>query len=248
MVSFKRIFFFGAALTSLANAIPAGSPPGSSLSSRATSLNNEGPSVDVVARSVDTGDDSGATAKRQRRGRMTLQWSPQGRIFFLLGASFPQSIIDGFYGLGEAGPAKGLLDEFHQWLLQNQAAHRRAWLLFLPSTKGGVYGKAGGAIANDFGFGLSTSQFPTAQDLQDLLDAITAWASQAGSVVQALARPNGFFDPAQIGAGQKRDVEERSRTNTCPADMNLLQYATEDVSVDVDIANDFRWGGECDES
>ena len=63
------------------------------------------------------------------------------------------------------------------------------------------------------------------------------------------ARPNNFFDLAAIGAEpQKRDMllENRSRTNQCPAVDNILQYATIDVP-DVDINRDIRWAGECDQ-
>ncbi|KAI0405236.1 hypothetical protein F4802DRAFT_563595 [Xylaria palmicola] len=181
---------------------------------------------------------------------MTLQWSPQGRIFFLLGASFPQSVIDGLYGLGEGGPAKALLDNFMDWLHRNNLVQTRAYLIIATASKGGVYGKAGGAIANDFGFALNTRQFPAANDLQDLLTLINRWASQAGSLVQVIARPNGFFDPAAIGAGEnlKRTVAGRSRSNTCPADMDLLKYASNDVAIDIDINTDMRWAGECDEA
>jgi hypothetical protein len=85
-------------------------------------------------------------------------------------------------------------------------------------------------------------------DLQDLLEVIHAWAAQAGSTVQVIARPNDFFDLATIGAGgSKRDIGlvTRARGNECPAQTDLLQYGTEDVP-DIDINHDMRWGGECD--
>ncbi|KAI1179826.1 hypothetical protein F4777DRAFT_401215 [Nemania sp. FL0916] len=243
MVSFKKLFFVGAALFGAASAIPAPSPLNSALSQRNVLSERDNTIVDTVSRSV-SGEEGDHLVKRA--GRMTLQWSPQGRIFFLLGASFPQAVQDSFYSLGEGGPAKALLDNFHGWISSNQLSHTRAFLLFVGSQKGGVYGKSGTEIAaHDFGFGLATSQFPSAADLQDLLDAIHSWASQAGGLVQVLARPNGFFDPAMIGAGEKRSLEERSRGNTCPSNTNILKYATVDVS-DVDINKDIRWAGECD--
>lgn len=85
--------------------------------------------------------------------------------------------------------------------------------------------------------------------MQDLLEAINAWATQGGSIVQVIARPNGFFDLPTIGAGgSKRDVqfEARARSNQCPANTDLLRYATQDVP-DIDINNDIRWSAECDE-
>ncbi|KAI1501829.1 hypothetical protein F5X99DRAFT_428075 [Biscogniauxia marginata] len=246
MVSFKNIFLLGVTLLSVTLAIPASYPVDLSVTDRATLLEGKSYVVESVVRSVEDNTDS--TSLTKRAGRMTLQWSPQGRFLFLLGASFPQAVIDGFYGLGEGGPAKALLSNFHEWFSQNQLLHQRAWLLFVGSSKGGVYGKAGGAIVNDFGFAFDTARFYSASDIQDLLDAIYAWATQNGGIVQVIARPNGFFDPGIIGAGQKRDVEERSRGNTCPNNTNLLQYATEDVSTDIDINRDIRWVGECDEA
>ena len=90
---------------------------------------------------------------------------------------------------------------------------------------------------------------PDAGQLQNLLDAIYAWASEVGEVVRVSARPNNFFDLGTIGAGElKRDLHlvGRSRGNQCPADTNLLQYATEEVP-DIDINSQIRWGGLCDE-
>jgi hypothetical protein len=179
---------------------------------------------------------------------MALQWSPQGRIFFMLGAGFPQGVIDNLYSLGEGGPAKALLDNFHSWLVNNMQGHQRAWILFTQAVKGGIYGKAGGVIQSDFGFGIQTQTglFPTAGDLQDLLTVINAWATQNGGTVAVTAQPNNFFDLATIGAGQtRRGLETRSRGNTCPANLNLLQYATKDVQTSININRDFRWAGSC---
>ena len=75
------------------------------------------------------------------------------------------------------------------------------------------------------------------------MNAITAWAG----TVQVLQRPNDFYDLVRIGAGgTKRDVEleERSRTDQCPAVDNILQYATLDVP-NIDINTDMRWAGLC---
>ena len=64
-----------------------------------------------------------------------------------------------------------------------------------------------------------------------------------------IARPNNFFDLGTIGAGGgKRDLhlEARARGNQCPAETDLLQYATEALP-DIDINSQIRWGGTCDE-
>ena len=85
--------------------------------------------------------------------------------------------------------------------------------------------------------------------MQDLLDVIYAWASQFGETVRVTARPNDFFNLGTIGAGESKrnlHLEARSRGNQCPADTNLLQYATEEVP-DIDINNQIRWAGLCDE-
>ncbi|KAI2633332.1 hypothetical protein GGS21DRAFT_491056 [Xylaria nigripes] len=251
MVSLKKLFLFGVAILGVASALPALPSPNSALSRRDAFVEKDAHPIDATAISVTEGEEDSALIHK-RGGRMTLQWSPQGRIFFLLGAKFPQSVVDSLYGLGEGGPAKVLLKHFQDWLFQNRQNHQRAFLLFkiLKITGGGVYGKAGDEIGNDFGFALVTGSLPTAGDIQKLLEAITAWASMDGSLVQVLARPNGFFNPSNIGAGElaKRDVEERSRDNTCPASMDLLKYATKDVATDIDINRDIRWAGECDEA
>ena len=67
--------------------------------------------------------------------------------------------------------------------------------------------------------------------------------------MQVLPRPNDFIDLAEIGGGQtKRDVpniEARSRENGCPANIDILQYATEDVP-DLDLNNQIRWAEACE--
>lgn len=59
----------------------------------------------------------------------------------------PQSVLDSLYGLGEAGPAKALMENFSQFISDRQLNYPRAWLLFIGAKKGGVYGKGVGAIA-----------------------------------------------------------------------------------------------------
>ncbi len=103
--------------------------------------------------------------------------------------------------------------------------------------------------SNTFGFAFQTANAPTQAQMQFLLVAINDWATQGGGLMQEIARPNGFLDLAAIGAGQKKkrdvDVEPRSRGNTCPANEDILQYATIDVP-DLNLNVDLRWGGTCD--
>jgi hypothetical protein len=58
-----------------------------------------------------------------------------------------QGVLDGLYGLGEAGPAKALMENFREYISAHQLDHPRAFLLFVVARKGGVYGKGAGAIA-----------------------------------------------------------------------------------------------------
>ncbi|OTA94370.1 hypothetical protein M434DRAFT_10762 [Hypoxylon sp. CO27-5] len=184
MVSFKKLFFLGAALFSVTNAIPSPTLPDLALVDRSTPL--------------------------------------------------------------QGAPGKALLENFHQWLLKNAWDYRAAFSVFERATvRGGLYEKAAGAVANDFGFAVFTVTLPSATELQALLKAINAWASQAGGIVQVISRENNFFDPSAIGAGQKRDVEARSRGNACPANTDILKYATLAVSTDININRDIRFAGEC---
>ncbi|KAI0834150.1 hypothetical protein F5Y06DRAFT_307106 [Hypoxylon sp. FL0890] len=242
MVSFKKFFLLGVALFNAINAIPTPSLTDLSLADRDALL--EGKSV-VANFARDEVDES--TELDKRAGHMTLQWSPQGCIVFLLGAIIPQGIHDGLVEqLGEGAPGKALLENFNKWLLKNALDYRAAFSVFeRAAVRGGVYGKAAGDIANDFGFAVVTLAHPSRTELQALLKAISAWGSQAGGLVQVIARDNNFYDPSTIGAGKKRDVKARSRGNTCPANTDLLKYATKAVSTDIDINRDIRFAGAC---
>ncbi|OTA67709.1 hypothetical protein K449DRAFT_461694 [Hypoxylon sp. EC38] len=228
MVSFKKLFSLGAALFSVINAIPSPTLSDLSLVDRSAPQQGKSGVVSLVRNEINK-----PTALDKRAGRMTLQWSPQGRIVFLLGAALPQGIVDGLREtLGEGAPGKALLENFHQWLLKNAWDYRAAF-------------SAAGAVANDFGFAVFTVTLPSATELQALLKAINAWASQAGGIVQVISRENNFFDPSAIGAGQKRDIKARSRGNACPANTDILKYATLAVSTDININRDIRFAGEC---
>ncbi|KAH9900213.1 hypothetical protein F4778DRAFT_782323 [Xylariomycetidae sp. FL2044] len=223
MVSFKNLLVLGTALLAGVNAIP---------------WETSGEHLLRARSQVDE-------CKRDIKGRMTIQHSQQGRVLFLLGARFPQAVIDSFYGLGEGGPAKALLATFQEFI---EARHQNLEQHFIDATSaGGVYGKgAGGDVANDYGFGFQFAAATTAAQLQDIVDAIREWASQGGGLVQVIQRPNGFFDPATIGAGEaRRKLRPRSRGDQCPANTDLLQYATVDVEIDIDINKNIRWAGEC---
>ncbi|KAI1414299.1 hypothetical protein F5Y13DRAFT_159266 [Hypoxylon sp. FL1857] len=241
MVSFKKLFLLGGALFNVANAVPAPALTDLSLVDRAAPHEDRSVVANFARNEVDS------TGLEKRAGRMTLQWSPQGRIVFLLGAALPQGILDSFTEtLGEGGPSKALLENFHQWLLNNALNYRVAFSVLERATvRGGVYGKAAGAIATDFGFAVVTLAQPSTSELQALLKAISAWGSQGGGIVQVISRANNFYDPSSIGAGQKRDVEARSRGNSCPANTDILKYATLSVSPDININRDIRFAGEC---
>ena len=103
--------------------------------------------------------------------------------------------------------------------------------------------------SDTFGFLLQTANVPSNIARNSIVDAIRAWASQDDGLVQVLSRPNDFIDLAAIGGGQtKRDVpniEARSRENGCPANIDILQYATEDVP-DLDLNNQIRWAEACE--
>ncbi|KAI1849099.1 hypothetical protein JX266_005060 [Neoarthrinium moseri] len=250
MVSLKSLCLYGAALITAVQAIPTPSSD-TSLAGRDASLGSSDIQPAAIAREILDGSDSTDLSKRIGRGRMTLQWSAQGRIFFMLGAGFPQSIIDSFAQLGEGGPAKGLMSEFWGWALDHQSLNRNvreAWRMTNSATRSAIYGKAGGVISNDFGFGLQTAGAyanPTLAQMQNLIQAIHDWASSQGSVVQVIQRPNDFFSLSEIGASTRRDLEDRARGSTCPKSQNLLQYATKDVSSDLNINRDFRAAGQC---
>ena len=103
--------------------------------------------------------------------------------------------------------------------------------------------------SDTFGFLLQTATVPSGIARDAIVNAIRAWASRDDGLVEVLSRPNDYIDLAAIGAGQmKRDVlhiEARSRGNGCPADIDILQYATEDVP-DLDLNNQIRWAEVCE--
>lgn len=106
--------------------------------------------------------------------RMTLQWSPEGRVMFLTGlvslngiyrarcamsngiegvvlihaqAQLPTGILDALYATGTAGPAKVMTENFRQYLISQGQAGLRALNLFYLANRGGVYGAGTGDVA-----------------------------------------------------------------------------------------------------
>ncbi|MCJ1268324.1 hypothetical protein MMC22_008212 [Lobaria immixta] len=247
--SFKLLALFSAvAVTALPTALPDGGKKRetSQLSVRADPFPPPTPiSVNLKARDPEL----------PRRGRMTLQWSTQGRIMFLVCANLPTAILDAYFGgIGTREFGEAILQNFRQWLDERttDADGLSTWWNFLSAEKGGVFG-VGGTRSDIFGFGLQTAILPE-YELQEILDAINAWASEVASDLQVIPRPNDFFDLSKIGAApSKRDngaknvaeLEKRSRTNQCPAKTDLLQYVNGDVP-DLDINREIRWAGECD--
>lgn len=189
------------------------------------------------------------------RGRMLLQWAPQGRIMFLVFANLDAAIRDAYF----AGKSQGMFGEamfknFLLWIYENTELDGISTMTNVNEAEsGGVFG-VGGTASDIFGFGLQTANLPTTQELQNILDAINAWVSEVASGLVVIERPNDFFDLSQIGAApSKRDngaenaaeLEKRSRTNQCPAKTDLLQYINGDVP-DLDINREIRWAGQCD--
>ena len=64
----------------------------------------------------------------------------------ILPQKLPTAVLDGLYGLGEAGPAKALADDFSKWL-HEKSLFSATLIWDTALKKGGVYGKAGGVIA-----------------------------------------------------------------------------------------------------
>ncbi|KAK8062696.1 hypothetical protein PG997_014793 [Apiospora hydei] len=225
MVSFKKIFALSAAFSASRSAAASLSPPAAA-------------TLDVVA-------------KRAPRRQM-LQWSPSGTLVYLLGApidafaQLPAELRNLITGHGEGGPAQMLLYNWVEFVKSHVSQYRAAYNLYLDhmfnvgAQVGGVYGQ--GQAANLWGFGFHFAHPPSAADLQNLRDAIQAWGQQEGGAVNVLQRANGFFNPADIGAGLRR----RSRDDHCPKPVDVLKYAKRDVPSDLDFKKLTRWAGMCD--
>lgn len=101
--------------------------------------------------------------------RMTLQWSPQGRLIFLCGLVsdsrggtkgdfcaypsqeyFPEGVLQSLYMTGQGGPGKILFDNFYNYVTGQASNSGRAFRAFLlvraAIQKGGVYGKGTGDV------------------------------------------------------------------------------------------------------
>lgn len=107
---------------------------------------------------------------------------------------------------------------------------------------GAVY-NVGGRLAGGWGFAARAVNgfVPSAANLADLVSAITAFARQDGGTIFVQQMPNGFLPANAIGAGPTK----RTRTSTCPAAVNMLQYSTANVPTDINYATDLRWTTEC---
>ncbi|KAL9036947.1 MAG: hypothetical protein Q9214_005912, partial [Letrouitia sp. 1 TL-2023] len=100
-------------------------------------------------------EDSSTAANIEPKGieardssRMTLQWSPQGRVMFLCGLHiFPKGVLDSLYETGASGPARVLIENFRQYLIGLGQPGLTALNLFYTANRGGVYGKGTGDIA-----------------------------------------------------------------------------------------------------
>ncbi|KAL8949581.1 MAG: hypothetical protein Q9222_004317 [Ikaeria aurantiellina] len=230
MVALKNLFLLGAAAASVF-AAPAANP---------VTLENGVEAVEPKP------------LEARVNGRMTLQRSLGGQFLFLLGGELPAAVLQSFYALGPAGPARALLNEFSIWLHQAGPNYNIALNALNGNTArvGGVVGKGiQDAVGNLYGFGIYFTNYPGMGVVANIEDAIVEWASKDGGLIQTIGRPNNFYDPNMIGAGgtKKRDteLEERSRTDTCPADTNILKYANFDVPDNLDINKNIRWGGIC---
>ncbi|KAI1073831.1 hypothetical protein F5B20DRAFT_565760 [Whalleya microplaca] len=252
MVCFHKLFFIGATLATYANAIPTMVPEETSLSSRNSNEDSLLNITEIRVADREVTDFEGVDKRNPRKGRMTVQWSRQGRLVFLLGADFPQEIIQSFYSAGAAGPAKVLLNNFMEWaekrfdegLLHFEELRQLRRAL----ASGSLYGKGDKlAAGTDFGFGILLDPSTLAESFSAMGQALNIldWAEQGGANVKLIERANDFFDFSQIGAGQ-RGNKARSRVSTCPANMDLLKYGTKTVSTDLALNKSLRWGGKCD--
>ncbi|KAH8664650.1 hypothetical protein BX600DRAFT_437184 [Xylariales sp. PMI_506] len=240
MVSFKKLLLAATAILGTVSAIPTVSPP-TSVDVHSTLLQGRGQVAETP----------GELTERQRKGRMTLQWSPSGSVLFLLGVPLPLAaeLINAISGFSEGAPGQVVLNNFVDWVKDNPL-YESAYNLLTGSPigrveVGGMWGT--GAQKDIFGFGFWSANMPSASDLGNLVDAITEWASQNGGLVQVIMRPNGFFNPGDIGAGplqRNADTQERSRTDTCPA-IDMLQYQGTEVETDIDYKRYLRWAGQC---
>ncbi|KAI1133836.1 hypothetical protein F5Y05DRAFT_423534 [Hypoxylon sp. FL0543] len=259
MVAFHRLFLLGAALLNAANAVPTPGPK--DLAAANGNVLPEGETIHGDFAS-DEADESTEVVKRVAR-RTTIQWSPQGRLVFWLGAKVPQALMDSFTEtLGPGALGKVLLENFHEWLNAHAIEQYVGWVnLGQCKVQGGIYGKAA-EVLHDFGFAIVAPDDMKAQHFQAIIGSIRDWVAQSGGIVQIIPRPNNFFDPVTIGASlsrypsssssgssasspDKRDVEARSRGNTCPANTNLIKYATATVNTNININADVRFAGAC---
>ncbi|KAK8054554.1 hypothetical protein PG994_009621 [Apiospora phragmitis] len=239
MVSFKKILFLGATLMASVHALPTSDaalahPQPESSSEEAFASGD----LDIAKRAS---------------GRQMLQWSPSGTLVYLIGGpmqaitQLPAELQNLIAEHSEGTPAQMLLYNWVEWVKGHLPQYRGAYNLYLDhlfgvgAQIGAVYGQ--GQAANLWGFGFHFPQQPSAADLQNLRDAITAWGRQDGGVVGVLQRANGFFNPADIGAGVPG---KRSRDDTCPKPVNVRKYASRDVPEDLDFKRVTRWAGMCD--
>ncbi|KAK9783888.1 hypothetical protein SCAR479_00447 [Seiridium cardinale] len=187
--------------------------------------------------------DLGPAKRGPSNARPLLMWSPQGRIFYMVGVKFPEAVINGFYSMGEGGPAKAL---FNEWSSQANDFIHFTWY---DGTFGGVYGKGGDPLTEGkIGFAVQCAEGSTNQEMQNVVKDILNWAQRVENVgVKVLQVANDYFDLGTIGAGES-GASKRSRSNTCPAKQSLMQYADGEVRADIDINKNVRFAGTCDES
>ncbi|KAI2626993.1 hypothetical protein GGS26DRAFT_562339 [Hypomontagnella submonticulosa] len=190
--------------------------------------------------------------------RMRLWWSQGGQVLFLIGRNlnvrgFPQELSDLVAGHTEGAPGQMLLQNFYNFI-QRRHSDVYEWLTEqlppLGTQIGAMWGTA--ERRGDFGFAINIPGGWTnpgtggAGLLQRTVDAINDWASQNGAahMVAIQQRANGFFNPADIGAGNPHKLK-RSRTDQCPKDYNVLKIADEVVPNDVDFKKYYRWTEPC---
>ncbi|KAH9883340.1 hypothetical protein F4778DRAFT_789528 [Xylariomycetidae sp. FL2044] len=234
MVCLKNILVVGASLLSFASAAPTDALHDEASPASVRAL------VDAAPRH-DAADSREVDIAARVAGRMTLQWSPQGRIVFLLGFQLPQPVLDSLQGLGAAGPARALFNEFRTWLGANAGMWTRTTFDGATAT-GGIYGRGDASVQNDYGFGIQLAPADAGQ-VGDIVDNIARWASQFGGLVQRIQRSDDFVDQGIIGSGGSKKL--RSRSDTCPAYIGLLKYATGTIPDDLDINKNFAAGGTC---
>ncbi|KAI0012975.1 hypothetical protein F4779DRAFT_643090 [Xylariaceae sp. FL0662B] len=251
MLSLKKLFFLAATLATCAHAVPAAVPEEMSLSSRGSAEDSTMNVAEVRMADREVTGSKDVDKRNPRKGRMTVQWSRQGRFVFLLGADFPQAVVHSFYGTGEGSPAKALLQNFLDWFTKQHDAGRIGFQEFVQltdaPTMGALYGK-GTALAadSDFGFGfqLDPARMNVFLNAQNMANTIKDWASQSNGRVDLIERANDFIDLSLLGAGAERPTK-RSRDNKCPANTDLLKYGTKSVSTDPNLNKSLRFAGKC---